>query len=712
MTDQPKKAEKPKISRRTAIKLLGAGAATAYGYRLLPVGHASAAALPAGRPQTGASTTTPIKNVIVIMLENHTFDNLFGGFPGADSVTYAPAPNPVGADIDHGRAPCIADYATGGAGCDPRGQVSYSQSDVPVLWALASAYGLSDNFFTSAASSSTPNHLYMIAAQSGGMAETPDVVVLDGQELFGCTAPPNYMIWSETEQGTSYLQPPGVDIDSVPELLTNAGVSWRYYSDSPLWIAPDYISALAGSPNIILDPPQIVTDITNGNLASVSWVCPSDSASDHPPRQLGPGENFIVEVLDAVMASPYWSSTAIFVSWDDWGGFADHVTPPVVDALGLGPRVPLLVISPWAKPGYISHEQAEFSSLAKFVEVNWGLPSLGQRDALAVTSDLTDFFDFSQAPLPPAPLQPLTIDTVLNVPAPDNVPPASVCLPWIGGPSTTFQFSVAYSATETPLTSEVIIDGVAHTMTATGTNGNPPGTLYTFFTALEPGEHSFTFSFTNSSGTAVLPVNGVPFTVQVLPFDLVDQTTVPSLMAGSLVTFQALYTSPEGRLPTVAEVFVGGIARPLTPVGTPDPTNGTVYQFSATMPPGYWEYQFRFSDGTATGTYNQGNVGYFTTMMLTGGALSPESGSTSTTFTFQVTYTHQHGTPPTTADLVVDGHRFAMKAVSGSATTGQLWEVKGKAPAGNYTYCFVFSDGTTSYAYPNSQPALQGPSVS
>jgi phospholipase C len=698
--------EEQKFSRRTAIKLFGAGAAAAYTYPLLSEPEASAAT------RTAQTATTPITTAIFIMLENHTFDNLFGSFPGANGFQYPPAPNPIGADIDHGRAQCLAAYTAGGLGANPRGQVSYSQADIPALWQLATQFGLSDNFYTAASTDSTPNHLYMIAASSGGLVETPNVAVVNGKYEFGVSLPANYLTVSENLSGDQYLGRSFVNIGSVPALLNNAGISWRYYSDSPLWIAPAYVSGIAGSPNIIPNPAQIVSDIEAGQLPTVSWVCPGDSASDHPPRQMGPGENFILAVVDAILKSSYWSSTAIFVTWDDWGGFADHVTPPVVDTLGLGPRAPLLVISPWVKPGYISHVQAEFSSLAKFVEVNWGLPSLGARDALPETSDLTDFFNFSQSPLAPSPISPLTIDTVLAVPAPDNVPPASVALPWIGGPSTTFQFSVIYSSNQAPSTTHVIIDGVAHPMQASGPGGNPPGTLYTYFTTLAPGNHEFSFSFINAAGTQVLPVNGVPYVLPVMPFDLVDQTSEPSLLAGSTATLQALYTSPEGRLPTVAEVFVGGVPFTMTPVGAQNPAQGIVYQYQQAFPVGEAAYQFRFSDGTATGTYFQGNLGYFSAMVLTNGSVSPSSGNTSTKFAFQVTYTHVNGTAPKLAYAIVDGHAYPMTAVSGSAASGQVWQAKTTLPAGTSSYSFVFSDGSTGYAFPLSRPAISGPAVS
>ena len=169
---------------------------------------------------------------------------------------------------------------------------------------------------------------------------------------------------------------------------------------------------------------QIITDAKANNLPNVSFVTPGeDSQSDHPPQPTQPAQNFVSSIVNAIMHSSEWNSTAIFVTWDDFGGWYDHVPPPQVDGIGLGPRVPLLVISPWAKPGYISSQQGEFASFDKFIEEVFSLPSLGARDSLASTSDLMDYFNFSQTPDPKLIEAKLPYSNVLSVP---NVGSAAV----------------------------------------------------------------------------------------------------------------------------------------------------------------------------------------------------------------------------------------------------------------------------------------------
>jgi phospholipase C len=133
-------------------------------------------------------------------------------------------------------------------------------------------------------------------------------------------------------------------------------------------------------------------------LPAVSWVLPPGEKSEHPPNSVCQGENWTVEAVNAVMQGPDWSSTVIFITYDDFGGLYDHVPPPQIDQFGLGPRVPMLIISPFARRGYVSHTQYEHSSVLKFVEARYQLPSLTARDAGA--SDMLDSFDFSQTQPP------------------------------------------------------------------------------------------------------------------------------------------------------------------------------------------------------------------------------------------------------------------------------------------------------------------------
>jgi phospholipase C len=148
---------------------------------------------------------------------------------------------------------------------------------------------------------------------------------------------------------------------------------------------------------------QFMTDAASGNLPTVSWIVTPAQYSEHPPASVCVGENWTVQMLNSLMQGPDWSSTAVFLTWDDFGGFYDHVAPQQIDNYGLGFRVPLLVISPYAKKGFIDHTQFEFSSMLRFAEDELGLPTLTNRDKGA--NNMMDAFDFSQNARPPLVLQ-------------------------------------------------------------------------------------------------------------------------------------------------------------------------------------------------------------------------------------------------------------------------------------------------------------------
>ena len=148
----------------------------------------------------------------------------------------------------------------------------------------------------------------------------------------------------------------------------------------------------------------VMTDIRQDRLPAVTWITPRYEVSEHPQYNFCLGESWSTKVINAIMKSPMWSSTAIFLTWDDYGGFYDHVPPPQVDGFGFGIRVPLLVISPYAKRGVVDHRPGEFSSVLRFIEDNWGLGRLTHRDRDA--DNLSYDFDFSQEPRPPEPLPP------------------------------------------------------------------------------------------------------------------------------------------------------------------------------------------------------------------------------------------------------------------------------------------------------------------
>jgi phospholipase C len=693
------------ISRRSALKVIAAGAATAGGVSL----GRPAGAMATSRA-TRAARTTPIEQAIVVMLENHTFDNLFGSFPGANGVVSAPAPDPMSSDFVHDNAHCRA-AMTGGTmeGFPAWGMVSYSQDDIPIYWAYATQFGLSDNFFTSAATDSTTNHLYMIAGQSGGLNVCPSTAL-----AFGAPPPPNTSVLSMSPAGTPFYQYPVVDIPTLPAEMTANGVSWRYYVNYELWDVPSFVTGLVGSPNVIDNPARIITDIQKGDLAAMSWVCPSYDESDHPPEPTGLAQNYLAQLVNVLMASPYWASSAVFVTWDDYGSYYDHVSPPTVDVMGLGPRVPLIVISPYAKPGYISTVQAEFSSLVKFAEVNWSLPSLGQRDALSETSDLMDFFDFSQAPIAPAYQKTIPAPTLVAVPGPNLAAINSVTMPTVGCPSTTFVFSAIWTPSSAPTTATVLIDGVANSMSVVGSppNQSPTGRMYQYKQKLAVGTHNVSFSFSGSAGSQTLPINDATYQVQVVPFNTDPPEGDVTLLTGTPYTFDAIYTSPEGRAPTVAEVQVDGVIYNMTTTGTPNYTKGVKYTKTLTLSTGTHYSRYIFSDGTATGVYETSEQAV-TPLLLSASGVSPSSGSTTTTFTFSVTYKHTDGTAPTSALVYIDGGAGqTMTLVSGNAKTGAKYQLATTLPTGTHNYAFVFSDGTTIWTVPPGPAVQSGPTVS
>ena len=363
---------------------------------------------------------SPIKHVVIVMQENRTFDNLFHGFPGADSasagmdgstqVALAPIDLNDSRDLGHTHPDWWQDWDNGKMDGFAHAGQSYAYSYVPTsqvqpYWTLAQQYTLGDRMFQSNTGPTFPAHQYMIAGQSGGADEDPD------SARWGCDSPQGTTVSLIGPNGTDLPGPfPCFTYKTAADLLDGAGISWRYYAPadqaaSSMFSAFEAIKSVFNGPdwskNVIAPPTQALTDIANGRLAQVTWICPESSYSDHPGTG-GAGPDWVASIVNAIGASSFWNSTAIFVTWDDWGGWYDHVAPQAVDNMGLGFRVPLLVISPYAKRGYVSHQAHETASLLAFVEQNFGLSDLGQRDATA--DAFADCFDFSQNPAPYQPV--------------------------------------------------------------------------------------------------------------------------------------------------------------------------------------------------------------------------------------------------------------------------------------------------------------------
>lgn len=366
---------------------------------------------------------TAITHIVVIMQENRSFDNLFNGFPGANTVQSGVMSNgtavalhetdlTVPSDVSHSHRAWYKEYAGGNLYFDlnaPKGQSAnyayayVNPSEIAPYWALAKAYTLADATFQSNNGPSFPAHQYLIAGQSGDADENPDA-----SNAWGCDDP------AGTTVGT--IGPGGVDSGSVfpcfdystiGDELDAAGVSWKYYAPAiggsgGEWSAYDAIHHIRygadWTRNVISPETTVLTDVANGTLPAVSWIVPNGANSDHAPKAAG-GPAWVSKIVDAVGNSKYWDSTVIFIAWDDWGGWFDHVPPPQVDAMGYGFRVPLIVVSPYARHGYISHAVHESPvSILAYIEKRFGLAPLTARDAAA--DALSDCFDYTQAVTP------------------------------------------------------------------------------------------------------------------------------------------------------------------------------------------------------------------------------------------------------------------------------------------------------------------------
>jgi phospholipase C len=371
-----------------------------------------------------------IKHVVIIMQENRSFDNLFQGYSGADTQSYGydssgnkitlkPVPFEASYDINHDiysfLAACNGTGSIPGTNCQMNGfnnegngcshctdpEYGYvPSSETTTYFNMASQYVLADRMFTSHIDDSFISHQYIIAAQADGAAYFPS-------GSWGCEGGPSDTIasLSQSRQVGSPRKQVCWDINTLADELVSAHKSWRFYasninSDGGLWSAYQAINHIyygSGWSNVISPQSRVLTDIASGKLASVTWVTPTFANSDHSGIGTKLGPSWVASVVNTIGQSKFWKSTAIFIMWDEWGGWYDHVPPPYVDYDGLGMRVPLLIISPYAKVGYVSHVQYEHGSILRFAEDQFGLGRLSAADARA-NSPATDAFDFSSPP--------------------------------------------------------------------------------------------------------------------------------------------------------------------------------------------------------------------------------------------------------------------------------------------------------------------------
>lgn len=382
--------------------------------------------------------------MVFIIKENHTFDNLFGRFPGADGTRFAKqgnrtvrmdiTPNQVRFDIDHvsnapyfvmngGRMNEFYDVAHAFQNGVDVADSQFERREIPAYWAYAAHYALADHFFSTIIGSSFPNHLVTVAGQSMDIVADPNHRPAKFW-AWGCDSwKVDVVQWVKgTQTGT---ERPCFNNQTIADEANAAHVSWRYYAAPAgnigyIWSTLDAIRHIRYSKQWrtnVVNEARFPTDLAQGRLTAITWLTPAWKVSDHPPTNMCEGENWTVRMINAVMRSKFWSSTAIVLVWDDYGGFYDHVPPPRISQYSLGPRVPAIVISPYSRPHLIDHRRYDFRSVLTFIENEFDLPHTAafNRNVRSVVSML----DFRRHPNSPLLLRPRTCPAA-GAPPPPN----------------------------------------------------------------------------------------------------------------------------------------------------------------------------------------------------------------------------------------------------------------------------------------------------
>jgi phospholipase C len=406
------------------------------------------APLPAPSSDPGRKPSGPIKHLVVIVQENRSFDNLFAGFPHADAPTSGKTSDgktvpltkvelesngkyAAGLDISHGHPTWVTEYDHGNMngfnkvtfdGGQKAGLYPYAfvdRSEITEYWTLASKYTLADHMFVDVSSGSFTSHQDLIAASTYLDANTSFMDYPDNVP-WGCDGKPG-------ERSTIFVKPDKLHVFGGPFPCTQAyptladsldakNVTWRYYAppvSGPthdpggwVWSAFDAIKKVrygkdwdnVSSPNT-----NIFNDINAGKLPQMSWVIPDEVDSDHPHSGRNSGPSWVASVVNAVGKSKYWNSTAIVVLWDDWGGWYDNVPPPQLDWLGLGGRVPMIVVSPYALAHHVSKTTYELASIVKYAEEVFGLQPLSAFGSTYAVdgraTSISDCFNYKQRPI-------------------------------------------------------------------------------------------------------------------------------------------------------------------------------------------------------------------------------------------------------------------------------------------------------------------------
>jgi phospholipase C len=402
---------------------------------------------PASAGAAGREATTPIKHFIVLMQENHTYDNYFGSYSRGDGIPHGVCmplilhrpsscmkPFHLGRravrDLGHNPGIFRAQYHGGlldgfinvfrvqGLAGSTNVMGYYDGRDLPYYWNIADRYVLFDRFFSAGAGGSVYNHMYWVTGTEGSPTD---------------------------------LIPPGGfgKLPTIFDRLDQAGVSWKFYvqnydpkitfrsrqntdrGSQVVWVPLLDYARYLDNPRLfahIVDIKQYYRDLRNGTLPQVAFMAPSGS-SEHPPGSIQAGERFVRTLIGALASSAYWRRSAFTWSYDDWGGWYDHVPPPHRDRYGDGFRVPALLVSPYARRGLVDHTELDHTSFLKFIEQNWGLRPLASRDAHA--NSLMSAFDFSRPP-----------ERAVIVPAVRGVKPPPPPKPFIVYPAYTLALGV------------------------------------------------------------------------------------------------------------------------------------------------------------------------------------------------------------------------------------------------------------------------------
>jgi len=386
------------------------------------------------RSASGVASDGKIKHIVIIIQENRSFDNLFQGYPGANTqpsglnskgqtITLAPVSLGTQYLIGHSSFDFFnaCDGNPKGQNCKmdgfdkesqtggpPNGQYVYvPHAESQPYFDMAHQFVVADNTFSSQLDESFVAHQYLIAGQASSAVDIPTL-------RWGCDAraPSDEVTTLLQDRQIGPMESPCLDNQTLGDELDAAGSPWRFYApklslDGGWWSGYQAIHHIRYGPdwrNVKSPQTRFFTDVKAGKLAAVTWITPICINSDHPDCGSKHGPDWVANLVNAVGKSTFWNSTAIFVVWDDWGGLYDHVPPPFADYDGLGFRIPLIVMSPYAKKNYVSHVQYETASILRFAEDNFGLAQLAASDARA-TSPAADCFDFTQRPRPFIPIK-------------------------------------------------------------------------------------------------------------------------------------------------------------------------------------------------------------------------------------------------------------------------------------------------------------------